>query len=527
VGFAVAWLAAAAFVTLTAGDVGTLALWPPARAIAAAGGALLLVVAFAWWVARQRSAAAVTLVVAIAWQIWMLSRSGSAAAELRGVGLYASALVVPGLGVLVTPRRWAPVWVVPVLAGLAWAAVYDPFRDTRCDTYCGTNELAFRTDPRLAARLLDVRVATAVGIAVAFAIVAWRKRRYPAAATLTALAGIALAPGLRAHGLDQPARVVGSVAVLALATLALVPLGLAVGRTRRLVRLRRLAAATAAGATTSLRDGLRTAVSDRSLEVAYACDDGSLVSADGAVHVSRAGNTATNLAVRGRTVAVIEHSSSVDPAELHDAFGSAARTAAWNEALEADLRHQLAEVTASRRRLLDAGDRERRRLERDLHDGVQQGLLGLLFELKRVERTAGDDARAALRRSATHVSAALAEVRSLANGIYPAVIDQAGLSAALHTLVELGSRPVTIESPEAPVPAAVAHTVHDVVAAVAGVGGTRPARVVARTDGDWLRVAVEAPGRAIPRALADRVASLGGTTAATDDAWEVSLPCAS
>lgn len=139
----------------------------------------------------------------------------------------------------------------------------------------------------------------------------------------------------------------------------------------------------------------------------------------------------------GLTIAAVNH----DPAltgtsELADQIGAAARLAIDNERLRAEVLAQLERVRASRGRIVAAGDAARRRLERDLHDRAQQRLLAARYELRLARASTGDDTQRAaeIERAIAEAKAALAELRDLAHGIFPAVLDDAGLGPALWAL---------------------------------------------------------------------------------------------
>jgi signal transduction histidine kinase len=120
-------------------------------------------------------------------------------------------------------------------------------------------------------------------------------------------------------------------------------------------------------------------------------------------------------------------------AKFLQAAGAAARFALENERLQAELRAQLAELRASRARIVSAGDEERRRLERDLHDGAQQRLLSLGLALQLARAKLDRDANGAtelLAEADGELRAALDELRELAQGIHPAVLTEQGLGAA-------------------------------------------------------------------------------------------------
>ena len=116
--------------------------------------------------------------------------------------------------------------------------------------------------------------------------------------------------------------------------------------------------------------------------------------------------------------------------------------------LDAELRESLEELRASRARIVDAGDAERRRLERDLHDGAQSRLVALaLLCAQRAHARADDGELAAmLDRAQEELQTSLGELRELARGIHPAVLTDRGLEPALDALVTRAPVPVTLEA---------------------------------------------------------------------------------
>jgi signal transduction histidine kinase len=125
---------------------------------------------------------------------------------------------------------------------------------------------------------------------------------------------------------------------------------------------------------------------------------------------------------------------------LVDAAGAAARLALENERLHAEVRTQLEEVRASRTRIVEAADAERRRIERNLHDGAQQRLVTLSLELalarEQAASGAGDELRVSLEEAAAEVGQAITELRELGRGLHPSILTEAGLGAALEALAE-------------------------------------------------------------------------------------------
>ena len=145
-------------------------------------------------------------------------------------------------------------------------------------------------------------------------------------------------------------------------------------------------------------------------------------------------------------LAVVLHDpGTTDTDGIRLACGTALKLALDNERLRAEALSQLAELQASRARVVRVGDAERRELERNLHDGAQQRLLALSFDLRRAVASATDPhARDALVVAESESRAALAQLRELAHGIHPAVLEEAGLGAALTTLAESISLPVEL-----------------------------------------------------------------------------------
>jgi len=208
------------------------------------------------------------------------------------------------------------------------------------------------------------------------------------------------------------------------------------------------------------------------------------------------------------------------------AAGAAARLALENERLQAELRAQLAELRASRARIVSAGDEERRRLERDLHDGAQQRLLslGLALQLARAKLGPGADGTAELLGEADgELRAALDELRELARGIHPAVLTEQGLAPALRSLAERSPVAVKIDAlPTERLPAATEAAAYFLVSeALANVAKYAHAsrvhvsiaaangNVDVDVDDDGVGGADPARGSGL-RGLADRVQALDG-----------------
>lgn len=282
----------------------------------------------------------------------------------------------------------------------------------------------------------------------------------------------------------------------------------------------------------TLRDSLAKALGDPSLELAFALPSGAYVDSLGRSLVlpqSNSGRAVTAIESDGKPLAALIHDPAVNDEDpgLVSAAGSAARLTLENERLQAEVRASLEEVRASRARIVDAADAERKRLERDIHDGAQQRLvaLGLALRLARDQAaTHADDALVRdLEGAANQLMQALSELRNLAQGIHPAVLSRAGIGPALRELAELSPIPVEIkDSPPERYPEGVEVAVYFVVSEAltnaAKHSSAHRVEVSVRRDSDRLIVDVrdDGLGGAVPgngsglMGMADRVAVLGG-----------------
>jgi len=281
---------------------------------------------------------------------------------------------------------------------------------------------------------------------------------------------------------------------------------------------------------TDLRDALARALRDPSLTLAYWLPEfGSYADLDGrAVSLPEPGNGSmvTVIERNGVRVAAIVHDASLqDESELLEAVTAGAGMALENAQLHAEQRAHLEELRGSRTRIVDAGRRERQRLERNLHDGAQQRLVALSLELSLLEeRLASDaDAQARLTAARREIGASLEELREIARGLHPAVVSGHGLAVALEHLVAGAAVPVRLtvsigsRLPEALEVAAyylvsesLANVGKHAQATSATVEVTRRATdVVVEIVDDGVGGADEEQGSGL-RGLADRVEALGG-----------------
>jgi signal transduction histidine kinase len=241
------------------------------------------------------------------------------------------------------------------------------------------------------------------------------------------------------------------------------------------------------------------------------------------------GRMVTRLADRGRTIAVIDHANT----DLEAQLGPAVRLGLENERLQAQALAQVEALRASRARIVESADRARRTLERDLHDGAQQHLLALSYDVRLARSAASGPATAQLLDQAmAETEAALDELRGLAHGIYPAVLRDAGLRAAVESLADAAPVAMDVraggERYAAPVEAAAYFAIVAAVDDAAGRDASRTVVTLARRDGRLL-VTVEDDGaaRAAPLpALAERIGALGGTLSPGPTAYQFEIPCA-
>jgi signal transduction histidine kinase len=223
-----------------------------------------------------------------------------------------------------------------------------------------------------------------------------------------------------------------------------------------------------------LRDALASALGDSSLELVYWLpDDERFVDARGQLVTlpgPGSGRAVTKVERDGDCVAAIVHDALVHDQQggYVDAIGAAASLALENERLEAELRSKVAELRASRQRMLSIGLEERRRLERDLHDGAQQRLVSMALNMRLARARLRDDPSGAeklLDGAGDELEAALEELRELARGIHPAVLSDRGLDTALETLARRAPVPVELQRvPSERLPEAVELAAYFVVA---------------------------------------------------------------
>jgi signal transduction histidine kinase len=278
-----------------------------------------------------------------------------------------------------------------------------------------------------------------------------------------------------------------------------------------------------------LQEMLGRTLRDPALRVAYALDgrEGMVDAKGKAVQVAE-DLAQTPIARDGRVIALLLHREGLldDPAVVEE-VAAATRLALDNERFHAEVLARMEDLRASRARIVAAGEAERRRLERDLHDGAQQRLLGLSLALglarAEVQETADSAILTLIDDAGVRLRGAIDELREVAHGIYPASLASDGLGAAVDALAERAAIPINVTNMtqdrlSGSVESAAYFLIAEITGAIAVHAGATRAAVDTTHAGDWLMITVvaegagpldeELDGRFID--LEDRIGALGG-----------------
>jgi signal transduction histidine kinase len=339
--------------------------------------------------------------------------------------------------------------VIGIAIAAAALVTYAPFFDPACVGTCDSRESIVELSTP--ARILLARITEAFSLASGLATIAiagWtlasrrgdaHGRRLMLVGCLVAGVALAGSSALALYGAGS-AGPAGSAASLVAFLSGVGPFLIAIGlawTTAAVVRLRmrigRVGELVASSLGDSWQDDLAVALGDRSLEITYRLPDGSgFIDADGRPIAvpSAADRRTTSVDRQGQPVAVITHRATLDPDAVRAELTPPVLVALDNERLRAMSLSSLRTLRDSRARIVQIEDEERRRIERDLHDGAQQRVLAIAFELRlartRAER-AGDPATVDRLIHAEGLTfAALAELRRLARGVHPAILSQVG-----------------------------------------------------------------------------------------------------
>jgi signal transduction histidine kinase len=510
---------------------------------------------YAWWRRPGNRFGALMTAVGFTFMLGALTTSDDSVVFTAGVLVANLYFVMFAHMVLAYPDgRLERPWHARLLAGAYVLAVIGPlpqllwgFTDRMVESCPDCPESALLIERNDTLRDVLNGIASGIGVVLAGLIIITLVRRWRAATPLQrrALAPIlwsgaamlvllASALGTDAAGISRLTDVLGWLSLLVFASVPWVFLiGLVRSRVARAGAvselLLRLGEAPGTG---KLRSRLADALGDRSLQLIFWLDDKSRwVDSQGQdVALPSADDPArswTAVELEGRRVGAIVHdvTLSEDP-ELMRSVAAAAGLAMENERLQAQLRARVEELRTSRARIVEAGTHERRRLERNLHDGAQQRLVALSLTLRLAQGKVHKDPEKAdelLGAAQQELTLALGELRELARGIHPAVLSDRGLGAALEALA--GRAPVEVDLAELPgdrLPEPIEAAAYFVVAeALTNVvkyahASQATVRVLRRNGHAVVEVADDGIGGADPdrgsglRGLADRVSALDG-----------------
>ena len=548
----------------------TFAASSPIAAVAdlAAGLGLMAAGAFAWLSWWRPTVGLVAVLAGIAWlgADWLGWSGGPPV--VRSLGLVVGPFLVPLLIHLVaaitgrdrgriTRTVIAALYLATGLLALGWAATYQPYHFIACWPACAQDALIVPLPWDEAARAI-LKALQMLAVVAGIGLAAWAlaallrgtspmRRRdavvlVPAVAVGLSIAACAIAALLHpAMAPDEPLLTIAgekkdtTISLLTHGTLLLAlaisvamlagGVGWVVARARaRNAAVRRLVIGLG-DAPGSVQGALARAVGDPTLQVSYRLPGTDrFIEGDGTpadLAPDHPGRAVTSIEREGEPVALITHDASVEGPVLRGQLGAAARVAIDNERLGAVLLAQLRELRESRTRIVEAGDATRRRLERDLHDGVQQRLLALTFDLRiarlEVGRAGTPKLVEVLEQGESQATSVLETLRDLARGIHPTILSRAGLGAALAGLATDARLPVelsagTIGRYAAAVESAayqlVAEGVQEALRAGASHAGVR-----LRPTADLLIVEIEddsdRPFESLVR-LGDRIGAIGG-----------------
>lgn len=458
--------------------------WPELCLVLAAGLALVLVGALA---VTRRATTASGLLLAMAGAGWLIqawNTPAAGSAVLFTVGLSCSWLwpVAVGHLALSYPRVASrPAFVlagagyaVGILLGVAPTLFFDPAAQG-CNQ-CPGNLLLLRDQPSWASALTEVGLLCSTGWALGVVLVLVRtlaagstvERRLRTPVKLPAAALVALFGWLNANsaatsvGWGTPEPRLLSLQAALLLVLAAGPGWVRVRARRARSSLARLSVDVSRSlGEKDLRSTLVTLLRDPGVKVLYPAGEAGAVNSTGKPDSSLNGQALTTLTRGGVPLAWIAHRPHLldDPAVVEE-ITTAAGLTLDSERLRAESRAQLVSLRASRARIVAASDTERKRLERNLHDGAQQRLVTLALALRlagtcskqsgstQADSTPTGNTNDLADRCAAEVSAALADLRELAHGLFPTALVEEGLVAALEVLRE--SSPLMVELRDLP-----------------------------------------------------------------------------
>jgi signal transduction histidine kinase len=520
----------------------------------------------AWWRRPDNNFGPLLVATGLAWFIGALSDANASLPMTLGTALGSVAVAFFVQALLAFPEGRlhsraerglvALTWFVVLPLELIWLLFEDM---DQMRGQCDCRNLLLVSDSDRTAEAI-ARVQNGLGFVIAVGVLVILVRRWRAAtgplrralgpvffsgaATATLFAAQLIAASA---GADDLAQAINWGTIFALAS---VPLAFLVGLLR--LRLGRAAVGPLVvelGTGGSVRDALRTTLGDPTLRLAYWLpESGTYVDLEGhPVTLPDEGVTPVE-GEGGRIAALIHDPSLAEDPELLESASAAAALALENERLQAELRARLDELRASRTRLVEEQAEERRRLERNLHDGAQQRLVASALTIRLAASklpNEPDRASELLERASDELAAGLEELRELARGIHPAILTDRGLAPALESLATRATVPTAVEVSldeirlPGPIEAAAFYVASEALTNVSKHAQATEAQIrVSRANGHVVvEVVDDGLGGADPArgsgliGLVDRVEALDGTleitSAAGSGTWlRAEFPCA-
>ena len=478
--------------------------------------------------------------------VWVGWQDGSP--QIRGFATVVSALL-PGIALTVgllqpvgrlRATRSAGFFLgTGIVLGILSVAFRDPFRDLRCWNDC-TAVTAFMPWPGGAIVAEEgLVVMTVAAAAIAIALQSRRLRHAESASRIwillvgvpAAVLSVSLALQFTwSFAAERERASDPAFAVLTGSTwVGLILLGLGGGGVavlsiyRRRVSTQLIAQLGRADRPDGLRAACAALLGDPGVSVAYWVPRaGCLVDATGEILEQPAGPATIEVRRAGELLAVVSTTRDIgDSDDLLSRIGSSAAMGIENERLQAELEFRLAQVIASRRRIVDSTLEARRALERDLHDGVQGGVVALLYGLA----AAGDAGGPRIADFMAQASVIAERLRAIAHGIHPSMVDEMGLANALQALSD--SRPVRIVTDEAVAgtPGNVSAIAYEVASRCADEWAGPEDLLVEVEGGSKITMTFVGNAPSLARETEDRVAALGGSVARSHAGLEVVIPC--
>ncbi|MGO9898999.1 MAG: sensor histidine kinase [Solirubrobacteraceae bacterium] len=518
---------------------------------------------YLFWHGTRRGAGALLFSTGLAVFLEELPLPGASGAVLFTAGLAggaitsalagSAALAVPGVGRRLPDAlaAGAALGVTAVVLGVLPAAVFDP-RAAGCFT-CPRNLLLIHSDPNTYDILVkDGLPAAAVACGLLALVIAVRAIRRPGLLRSTSTPVLVGGFGVAALGtvffvhearagvpeIDPTTRALWLVQC---GMLVVTTAGIALFSLRALLLRERVAGIVLATLPSpeKLRATLASTLGDPRLEIVFPRAGRATLDADGRkASRSRGDVVVSEVRRHGEVIAELRHAEwlSRSPERVVQAARGAG-LALEHASLHARLRAELAELASSRVRIVEVGDAERRRLERNLHDGAQQRLIGLSMTLALMPAR-----NAKARRGSIELQHALESLRAIAHGIHPVSLTEAGLASAVHELADESRVPMRLEigpqqrlSPSAEI--ALYRLALDCLRLAERHGNGAPVTISVQTAASSARTRILMCGidqSYLPRALehaSDRIAALSGTlttrSSGDDVVVEASVPCGS